>query len=93
MKTDIIVPNSLITIQLSPYFISRIQEMAIWMLSQKDPESQQLVHAKISNDEPLEDWEQHYYTALALIHEAETAARVQQKTKTVDLPDAPGSTQ
>lgn len=87
MQVEIIKPESLIDLQISPAFLTRLHELLTWIITNQDSEIVRKANEKISKDQELDEWDEHYATLLTLIHSIEEAARTQGKTEMVTVND------
>ena len=76
-QIEVIKPDSLITIQVSNYFYTRLQSLAIYL--SKSVSEQELLNQihNIKQFEPLSEFGEQYETALILLKELEDQARKQ----------------
>ena len=85
---NILKAHTLTTIEVSTDFTTRLQELLIWLISNQAPDEIKKVNEKIlAGHELTQDWEHHYFTMLALINDLEEAAKAQNNTETVEVPD------
>jgi hypothetical protein len=89
MQLEIIKPESLIDLQISPAFLTRLHELLTWVITSQDPDTVRKANEKISKDEELDEWDEHYATLLTLIHSIEEAARTQGKTEMIPIDNPP----
>jgi hypothetical protein len=83
---NIIKPNTLTTIQVSPDFTTRLQELLIWIISNQKPDAIKNVNERIlASQELTEDWEHHYFTMLVLVNDLEESANAQNNTEIIDM--------
>lgn len=88
MQIEVIRPDALIDIQVSAYFLSRLQELLTWMITNEDTDTVKKANENISQNKELNEWEEHYSTLLSLIADLEEAARIQNKITTIDINDS-----
>jgi hypothetical protein len=89
MQIEIIQPDSLIDLKVSPSFLTRLHELLIWMITSQDAETVKKANERISKGEELEEWDEHYATLLALVSSVEDAAKEQGKTEFVNVDGQP----
>jgi hypothetical protein len=89
MQLEIIKPHSLIDIQISPAFLTRLHELLTWIITSQEPELVRKANEKISQGQELDEWDEHYATLLTLIHSIEETARTQNKTEMIPLNESP----
>lgn len=85
MRIEIIKPDSLIDLKVSPSFLTRLQEVLTWMITSQETETIKNANERISKGEELEEWDEHYATLLTLISSIEEAAKEQGKTEMMDV--------
>jgi hypothetical protein len=90
MQIEVLKPDSLIDLQISPDFLTRLHELLTWMITSQDPEAVKQANERISEQRELEEWDEYYSTLLVLISSIEDAAKAQGKTEmvSVDTPQA-----
>lgn len=85
MQIEIIKPDSIIDLPVSPAFITRLHELLTWMITNQDAELVKQANERISKQQELEEWDEYYSTMLILISSIEEAARNQGKTEMMEL--------
>ena len=86
-KVEIIKPDSLINIQISGYFYSRIQALATYLNKIISQEELTIQINNIKEDKELSEFGSSYETVLILIKELESKAREQKVIESIDLED------
>jgi hypothetical protein len=89
MQIEIIQPESLIDLKVSPSFLTRLHELLTWMITSQDAETVKKANERISRGEELEEWDEHYTTLLVLVSSIEDAAKEQGKTEFVNVEEQP----
>lgn len=87
MQLEIIKPDALIDVQVSPSYLTRLHELLTWIITTQDPEIVRQANERISKGQELEEWDEHYSTVLALVSSIEEAAKEQGKTEMLDVND------
>jgi hypothetical protein len=77
--------DSIIKIEVSGGFTARLQELAVYHLSQKTPEEVNEIIEKIKTKEPENEYEYHLLTLLVLIHEIESESKKQGILKDMEV--------
>jgi hypothetical protein len=85
MQIEIIQPDSLIDLKISPSFLTRLHELLTWMITSQDAETVKAANERISKGEELEEWDEYYATLLILVNSIEEAAKEQGKTEMVEV--------
>lgn len=85
MEIEIIKPDTLIDIQVSPSYLTRLHELLTWMITNQEPEIVRQANEKIHKEQELDEWDEHYVTLLSLISSIEEAAKTQGKTEKINV--------
>lgn len=85
MQIEIIKPEALIDLQISPAFLTRLHELLTWMINTQDADAVKQANERISQRQELEEWDEYYSTLLILISSTEEAAKAQGKTEMMDI--------
>ncbi len=90
MKIEQIKANSLIKVEFSTFFYSRLKDLALYITGLKTPDELKTIYEKVKNDQELEDYDQVLETMLILVNTIEQNAKQQNLTEEVELPGVNG---
>lgn len=85
MQIEMIKPGTLIDLQISPAFLTRLHELLTWMITNQDPEAVKAANERLTKGEELEEWDEQYSTLLILLSSIEDAAKLQGKTEMMEV--------
>jgi len=85
MQVEMIRPDALIDLQVSATYLTRLHELLTWLITSQDAEVVKQANERISKNEELEEWDEHYATLLSLVSSIEEAAREQGKTEMISM--------
>jgi len=89
-KIEVLPNDAIMDIKISGAFVSRLQELFLYLAKLKE-EKEFLLHyaviTKVKPEEFKDPYEHHLYTVLALIHEIELVAKENKKTSLIDEAD------
>lgn len=90
-EVEVIIENSVIDIQVSTFFASRLRDLAFNMTQGKTETEMAEAHRQISEDKVTDPWIKDWETVLMLVREVDQQAQQQGKTRKVviDLTDLP----
>jgi hypothetical protein len=85
MQVEMIRPDAVIDLQVSATYLTRLHELLTWLITSQDAEVVKQANERISKNEELEEWDEHYATLLSLVSSIEEAAREQGKTEMISM--------
>lgn len=85
MQIDVISNQSIVDIQISGAFYTRMQSLFQYFIMNQDQDVVKETNLNIENKLPLSEWGEHYLTLIALMQEVEESAKTQNKIELVDV--------
>lgn len=89
---SVINPESIIQLEVSGYYYSRVQAMITWYTQQVSVEELNTQIKNMADKQPLSEFGTHLETMLMLVKEIEEKATKQNLVVTQELPDTPDLT-